>query len=260
MRRDTHFANGRMLSVLLDRPLLIVSGAVTAIFFGGLLYYSHDGLAFSNDGFYLACIVKLLVYRYRSLWNRNHSLCNLTQGSGRASLAASQVPGRGGEQTGVDILESYKAKISTPDRYKGFSSKEQTYTLDQSNAERHERHQRTLRKQVTPIRGGHQRFIVEDQAIVAALRRMLVNIENGVSRNRISRVADGPSCQIQLSRSTTLHSILRYKRTPAKAGDLSQTSTRRGQMCSRFLNNIGREHKKQCLKGLGTTDNEDELG
>ncbi|WP_156433560.1 hypothetical protein, partial [Bradyrhizobium retamae] len=62
MPRDNHFANGRTLSVLLDRTLLALSAITTAILFAWLLYYSSYGLVLSDEGFYLNYIANPFGY------------------------------------------------------------------------------------------------------------------------------------------------------------------------------------------------------
>lgn len=66
MRRDKHFANGRTLSVLLDRTLLALSSVTTAILFARLLYYSRYGLDFSDEGLYLNSIANPFAYAINS--------------------------------------------------------------------------------------------------------------------------------------------------------------------------------------------------
>lgn len=60
MPRD-HFANGRT-SVLVDRTLLALSAATTATLFAWLLYYSSNGLEFSDEGLYLNSIANPFAY------------------------------------------------------------------------------------------------------------------------------------------------------------------------------------------------------
>lgn len=53
MARDNHFANARMLSVLLDPILLTLSAVTTAILFAWVLYYSSYGFDLADEGMYL---------------------------------------------------------------------------------------------------------------------------------------------------------------------------------------------------------------
>lgn len=62
MPRDNHFANGRTLSVLLDRSLLALSFVTTATLFAWLLYYSRYGLNLSDESFYLRSITSPFAY------------------------------------------------------------------------------------------------------------------------------------------------------------------------------------------------------
>lgn len=62
MRGDNHFANGRTLSVLLDRTLLALSTITTAILFTWLLYYSSYGLDLADEGFYLSFMANPFPY------------------------------------------------------------------------------------------------------------------------------------------------------------------------------------------------------
>lgn len=62
MPRDNHFANGRTLSVLLDRTLLAMSAVTTAILFAWLLYYSNYGLDLTDEGLYLNSIANPFAY------------------------------------------------------------------------------------------------------------------------------------------------------------------------------------------------------
>lgn len=55
-------ANRRTLSVCLDRTLLALSAATTAILFAWLLYYSSYGLMLSDEGFYLNSIANPFRY------------------------------------------------------------------------------------------------------------------------------------------------------------------------------------------------------
>ncbi|WOH63903.1 hypothetical protein [Bradyrhizobium sp. BWA-3-5] len=57
-----HFANGRTLSVLLDRILLALSAVATAIPFFRLLYYSSYGLDLQDDGYNLNYIANPSAY------------------------------------------------------------------------------------------------------------------------------------------------------------------------------------------------------
>ncbi|MHC2303318.1 hypothetical protein [Rhizobium mongolense] len=56
MPRENHFANGKTLSVLLERTLLALSAVTTAILFAWLLYYSSYGFNLEDEGFYLSFI------------------------------------------------------------------------------------------------------------------------------------------------------------------------------------------------------------
>ncbi|WP_145963769.1 hypothetical protein [Bradyrhizobium algeriense] len=62
MPTDNHFAEGRTLSVLLDRTLLTLSALTTAILFGWLLYYSSYGLNLADEGLYLNVIANPFPY------------------------------------------------------------------------------------------------------------------------------------------------------------------------------------------------------
>ncbi|QQN65476.1 hypothetical protein JIR23_06945 [Bradyrhizobium diazoefficiens] len=62
MPRDDHFANGKSLSVLLDRTLMALSAATSAILFAWLLYYSSYGLLLSDEGLYLNFIANPFGY------------------------------------------------------------------------------------------------------------------------------------------------------------------------------------------------------
>lgn len=62
MPRDKHFANDRILSVLLDRSLLALSSLTTAILLAWLLHYSRYGLNLSDESFYLNSIANPFVY------------------------------------------------------------------------------------------------------------------------------------------------------------------------------------------------------
>lgn len=62
MPRDNHFANGRTLSVWLDRTLLALSAVTSAILFAWLLYYSNYGLNLADEGFYLTLIANPFSY------------------------------------------------------------------------------------------------------------------------------------------------------------------------------------------------------
>ncbi|NYG45421.1 hypothetical protein GGD67_002879 [Bradyrhizobium sp. IAR9] len=62
MPTDNHFADGRTLSVLLDRTLLTLSAVTTAILLTWLLYYSSYGLYLSDEGFYLNFIASPFSY------------------------------------------------------------------------------------------------------------------------------------------------------------------------------------------------------
>lgn len=62
MPRGDHFANGRMLSVLLDRTLLTLSAVTTAILFAWLLYYSSYGLDLTDEGHHLNFIANPFPY------------------------------------------------------------------------------------------------------------------------------------------------------------------------------------------------------
>lgn len=62
MPRDNHVANGRTLSVLLDRTLLALSAVTTASLFAWLLYYSSFGLNLSDEGFHLNFIANPFPY------------------------------------------------------------------------------------------------------------------------------------------------------------------------------------------------------
>lgn len=53
MPTDSHFANGRMLPVLLDRILLALSVVIIAILFAWLLCYGRCSLDLRDEGFYL---------------------------------------------------------------------------------------------------------------------------------------------------------------------------------------------------------------
>ncbi|MFK4492371.1 hypothetical protein [Bradyrhizobium sp. USDA 336] len=62
MARDKHFANARMLSVLLDPVLLTLSAATTAILFAWVLYYSNFGFNLADEGLYLHYIANPFAY------------------------------------------------------------------------------------------------------------------------------------------------------------------------------------------------------
>lgn len=62
MPKDTHFANGRTSSVLVEGTLLALSALTTALLFGWLLYYSSFGLDLSDEGFYLNSIANPFAY------------------------------------------------------------------------------------------------------------------------------------------------------------------------------------------------------
>lgn len=66
MARDNYFAQGRTLSVLLDRILLALSAVTTAIPFAWLLYYSSYGLNLADDGLYLNFIANPFAYAINS--------------------------------------------------------------------------------------------------------------------------------------------------------------------------------------------------
>ncbi|MCA6112781.1 hypothetical protein [Bradyrhizobium cenepequi] len=66
MPRDNRFANGRTLSVLLDRTLLPLSALTTAILFFWLLYYSSYGFHLSAEGLYLNSIANPFAYAINS--------------------------------------------------------------------------------------------------------------------------------------------------------------------------------------------------
>ncbi|WP_426420539.1 hypothetical protein [Bradyrhizobium genosp. A] len=66
MPKDNHFANGRTLSVLLDRTLLALSAVTTAILFAWLLYYSSYGLYLSSEGSYLNSMANPFPYAINS--------------------------------------------------------------------------------------------------------------------------------------------------------------------------------------------------
>lgn len=59
-------ANGRMLSILLDRTVLALSAVTTAILFAGVIYYSTYGLDFSDEGAYLNSIINPFAYTINS--------------------------------------------------------------------------------------------------------------------------------------------------------------------------------------------------
>lgn len=62
MPRDDHFTIGSTLSVLLDRTLLPLSAATTAVLFAWLLYYSNYGLDLRDEGFYLNSMANPFAY------------------------------------------------------------------------------------------------------------------------------------------------------------------------------------------------------
>ncbi|RWO23249.1 MAG: hypothetical protein EOS10_33970 [Mesorhizobium sp.] len=66
MPRENHFANGRTLSVLLERTLLALSAVTTSILFAWLLYYSSYGLNLEDEGFYLNFIANPFPYAINS--------------------------------------------------------------------------------------------------------------------------------------------------------------------------------------------------
>ncbi|WP_426441044.1 hypothetical protein [Bradyrhizobium genosp. P] len=66
MPRDNRFANGRTLSVLLDRTLVPLSAVTTAILFAWLLYYSSYGFRLSAEGFHLNSIANPFIYTINS--------------------------------------------------------------------------------------------------------------------------------------------------------------------------------------------------
>ncbi|NLS74777.1 hypothetical protein E3H11_39135 [Bradyrhizobium brasilense] len=66
MPRDNHFADGRALSVLLDRTLLALSAITTTFLFALPLYYSSYGLDLTDEGHYLNAIANPFVYAINS--------------------------------------------------------------------------------------------------------------------------------------------------------------------------------------------------
>lgn len=62
MPRDDQFANGRMLSVFLDRTLRALFFVTTVILFAWLPYNRKCGLNLSDEGSYLNFIANLLIY------------------------------------------------------------------------------------------------------------------------------------------------------------------------------------------------------
>ncbi|MCP1835482.1 hypothetical protein J2R76_003819 [Bradyrhizobium sp. USDA 4532] len=66
MLRDNHFANRKLLSVLLDRSLLTLSAVTTAILFAWLIYYSSCGLDLEWEGFHLNSIANPFAYTINS--------------------------------------------------------------------------------------------------------------------------------------------------------------------------------------------------
>ncbi|MER8887140.1 hypothetical protein [Mesorhizobium sp. M0816] len=66
MARENHFANGRTLSLLLERTLLALSAVTTAILFAWLLYYSSYGLNLQDEGFHLNFIANPFPYAINS--------------------------------------------------------------------------------------------------------------------------------------------------------------------------------------------------
>lgn len=65
MATHNHFVNGRKLSELLDRTLLVLSPATAAILFGWVLYYSNYGLNPSDEGFWLNSMANPFAYLIR---------------------------------------------------------------------------------------------------------------------------------------------------------------------------------------------------
>ncbi|MER8594243.1 hypothetical protein NKH33_22010 [Mesorhizobium sp. M1182] len=66
MARENHFANGRTLSLLLERTLLALSAVTTAILFAWLLYYSNYGFNLEDEGLYLNFIANPFPYAINS--------------------------------------------------------------------------------------------------------------------------------------------------------------------------------------------------
>ncbi|QOZ23944.1 hypothetical protein [Bradyrhizobium sp. CCBAU 51753] len=62
MSRDDRFANGRTLSILLDRILLALSAVTTTVLFGWLLYYSSYGFFLTDEGMWLNSIANPFAY------------------------------------------------------------------------------------------------------------------------------------------------------------------------------------------------------
>lgn len=65
MPTHSHLANGRTLSVLLDRTLLGLSSATTVTLFVWLLYFSNCGLNPSDEGFWLNSLANPFAYPIR---------------------------------------------------------------------------------------------------------------------------------------------------------------------------------------------------
>ncbi|WP_146992713.1 hypothetical protein [Bradyrhizobium macuxiense] len=66
MPRNNRSTDAMALSVLLDRTLLTLSAATTAILFAWLLYYSSCGFRLSGEGFYLNSIANPFAYTINS--------------------------------------------------------------------------------------------------------------------------------------------------------------------------------------------------